>query len=56
MLHAWPALMRLLLGELALLLFALTVIALSRGARATRVVRALRGRRRRPPGKDAPPT
>ena len=49
MLHQWPAVTLLLLGEFALLLFALTVIGLFRGApRAVRVVRALRGRRRRP--------
>lgn len=55
MLHQWPVVMLLLLGELALLLVALTAIGVSRGApRAVRVARALRRRHRRPP-KGVPP-
>jgi hypothetical protein len=55
-LHQWPAVTLLLLGEFVLLLFALTVIGLSRGApRAVRIVRALRSRRRRPRPRGASP-
>ena len=57
MLDHWPALTLLLLGEFTLLVVVLTVIGLSRGApRAARVVRALRGRRRRPRPKGIPPS
>ena len=54
MLHHWPAVTLLLLGELVALLVALAVIGLHRGApRVRRIARALRRshrRRRHTPG------